>query len=152
MGITSHCLHMQMLPHITLQPLCHDGNGPLVPADDCPIKLTAAPPPLQRMLLHLQNMSQLGTGLAMKYISKMLYPGSPASGQDYEIPYDLWMDHIAFSEGWSKYIRRLKKYLVLSTICRLMHNGWPATHRQMPRIAQKYWDIKLSEHLIMAYT
>ena len=74
---------------------------------------TSAPPYLQRMLLHLQQCQAEGWN-------------SP----------DLHLDHIPISNTiLVQLCKETGSCLVWSTVYRLMDYGWPATYRQVPRIA-----------------
>ena len=59
-----------------------------------------------------------------------------------KIPLDLHVDHTAFSDTQlAKVCKETKSCQLLLTVYRLMHNGWPATCRQIPQVVYKYWDM-----------
>ena len=109
--------------------------------------LVAAPPRLQRMLLRLQQYD-----IAIKY-----KPGKemtladclsrlPSKEDQHEIELDLRVDHLqlaAFSPSRiSKLAQETEADPTLSTVMRLVINGFPEQRRHMPRITRQYWDFR----------
>ena len=106
--------------------------------------LTAAPPLLQSMLLLLQ---QYDTIIKYRPGSKIQFAdalsGLYSVRQRDEILLYLHVNHIVFSSTRPARVgKETNSCLVLSTVYRLTHNRWPITHRKVPRIALKYWDMR----------
>ena len=60
-------------------------------------------------------------------------------GQIGEIPLDLCVDHILFTDMRLAQVQKdIKSYLMFSTFYRLMHSQQPTVSVQVPRIASKY--------------
>ena len=87
-------------------------------------------------------MPQSCRGLTAKCNSWMPCPGPSASGRD-EIALNLHVNHIACRcTRLAQVHDETKSSPVLSVVYRFIHNGWPATCRQVLRIAHKYWDMR----------
>ena len=83
---------------------------------------------------------QLDTGLAMRYNCRQPIRLSSICQRD-EIPFDLCVDHIAFSNiRLAQVHKETKSYSVLSIVYRIMHSRSSAAHRQEPRTTHRYFD------------
>ena len=134
---------MWVLPHIPIWLFLHSGNWPSTSGDDCPRHFTAIPHIYREWSYDYKNMTSWSdTGLAPRCNYKVPCPNSLASGRD-EIPLHVLVENITVSDSRLAWVLKKANSLpALTTIYKLMHNGWVATCRQMPRKAHKYWDMR----------
>ena len=129
-----------MLPYLHIQSLI------TVETDNKPLEvtafknLTATPSYHNRLLLYLQ---QYDATIKYKPGSDMQLPDTlfrlSSIRQRDEIPLNLHVDHITFSDGRLALVcKETENCLVLHIVYRLTQNRWPATHRQVPRVSHKY--------------
>ena len=67
---------------------------------------------------------------------------SPSQRNKQMIPFDLWVDNIAFSKTHLYQTRgQTVNSLVLSPLYCLMCHDWPASFQHVPRVTLHYWDM-----------
>ena len=144
MGVANCHLCLRALLDILLWSFLHYRDRPQGPGGDYPKEHNCCTPSFAKnahlLITIWYHLLDAGIGNEMQLPNVLSRLSSVK--QRYEIPLELHVDYIAFSDcRLAQLHKETKSCPVLSTVYRLMHNWWPATCRQTPRIGHKYWNM-----------